>query len=576
MSARPLSLLRYGGAVASVLAATLLCLLLDPILEGHLYYLWFSLALLFAAWYGGFRPCLLALALSLAVVAYFFAPPRYSLAIEGLGHQAAFLTYFAIGLGVLFFSNRLMNGAQRLLEAERRLRDVPAKVAAIERQLADHLADGERADRRLATQHRVTHILARSNDLAEAARPILQTIGQGMEYDAGLFWVVDRQAAVLRCLEVWHQPYVEAARFEQVSRELACPKGTGLPGRVWAADGLVCVLDLAADAELPRASVAGAAGLHGAVGFPVRNGVEFLGVLEFFSRKIGPPDEKLAQMMACIGSQISQFIERREAEGHLREQERERRTARAIQQGLLPRTMPSLPGFAIAARLAPARDVGGDCFDFVPMDAGRERSLGVVVADASGHGMAAALLVSEVRSYVRALATTCSDVGRILELTNRRLAGEAGSDHFVTLCLARIDPGTSSLVYASAGHSPGFVLGPGGKIRAVLPSTGMPLGIDEASEYPRSDPVPLQPGDLVLLFTDGIVEAHSPLGEMFGVDRLLGIVRAGQRGCPRALLDGLFQTVTDFCSPRLQHDDMTAVIIQVEPRPDLQPPAPLR
>jgi serine phosphatase RsbU (regulator of sigma subunit) len=565
MNGRPLSLLRYGGAVASLIAAALLCLLLDPILEGHLYYLWFSLAILFSAWYGGFRPCMLALALSLPVIAYFFAPPRYSFAIHGLTHQVAFLTWFAVGLGVLFFSYRLMHGAQQLVEVERRFGDMPSKVAAIERQLADHIADNEQAERRLAAQYRVTHILARSNDLAEAAGPILQAIGEGMDWDVGLLWVVDRQAAVLRCVEVWHRSSVEAAPFEQMSRELACPKGTGLPGRVWLADRLVRVLDMARELELPRHSIAASAGLHGAIGFPIRNGNEFLGVMEFFSRKIGPSNEKLAQMMACIGSQISQFMERREAEGHLREQERERRTARAIQQGLLPRVMPAVPGFSIAGRLAPARDVGGDCFDFVPMLAEHGRSLGVVVADASGHGMAAALLVAETRSYVRALAMTCCDVGRILQLTNSRLAGESGSDHFVTLCLARIDPSASSLVYASAGHAPGYVLGPRGSIKAVLPSTAMPLGIEEASEYPVSAPVPLHPGDLVALFTDGIVEAHSPQGQLFGVERMLDVVRAYQHSCPSALLEALFRTVARFRGLRVQHDDMTAVVIKVEP-----------
>ena len=106
-------------------------------------------------------------------------------------------------------------------------------------------------------------------------------------------------------------------------------------------------------------------------------------------------------MMASIGSQISQFIERRAAEGRLREQEHDRRIGREIQHGLLPKAMPRLPGFEISGRSLAANDVGGDCFDFIPLSAGGPSRLGVLVADASGHGIGAALLTGQTRAYLR-------------------------------------------------------------------------------------------------------------------------------------------------------------------------------
>jgi hypothetical protein len=121
-----------------------------------------------------------------------------------------------------------------------------------------------------------------------------------------------------------------------------------------------------ADADLSRSGIAASIGLHGAVGFPVRNGREFLGVMEFLGRQTNTPDDHVVQMMGCIGGQISQFIERRQAERVLEQQNQDRRTATSIQQALLPSAMPALAGFEIGAKAAFAQDVGGDCFDFVP------------------------------------------------------------------------------------------------------------------------------------------------------------------------------------------------------------------
>jgi sigma-B regulation protein RsbU (phosphoserine phosphatase) len=136
-------------------------------------------------------------------------------------------------------------------------------------------------------------------------------------------------------------------------------------------------------------------------------------------------------------------------------------------------------------------------------------------------------------------------------------------DHFVTLFLLRLDPGTRSLLYASAGHCPGYVLDCQGRTKAVLASTGCPLGLDLANEFPTGPPTTLEPGELLVLFTDGIDEAVSPARELFGVERLLGLVRAHQREAPEAILDALFHAVGDFSGHPL-HDDITAVIVKAE------------
>jgi PAS domain S-box-containing protein len=456
-------------------------------------------------------------------------------------------------LGVLgFFSHEVREPDNDLLEV----------MAAIGGQVGQFMRRRQ-SERRIAAEHAVAQTLALSSSLSDAAPPVLRAICENLDWDVGILWAVDRSADVLRCVEVWHSPEAEVPAFEQAIRRRAFPPGAGLPGRVWAGGTLAWVPDLAAEGDLPCAPLAAGAGLHGAVGFPVRNGVEFLGVMEFLSRGIRQPDDELIRMMTSVGSHVSQFIERRQAEGELRRQEADRRIAQQVQQGLLPKAVPTFAGFQIGGRSAPAQDVGGDCFDFLPLRAGGEDCLGVLVADASGHGIGAALLAAQTRAYLRALALTCPDVGTLLTLSNQRLACDLVTDHFVTLFLLRLDPRTHSLIYANAGHWPGYVLDRQGRTKAVLASTGCPLGIDPASEFPTGPATTLGPGELVLLLTDGIVEAASPDGEQFGLKRTLTIVRAHHREAPEAILDALFHAVEDFSGHPLQ-DDLTAVILKAQ------------
>jgi serine phosphatase RsbU (regulator of sigma subunit) len=495
---------------------------------------------------------------------------RHTICYPGMvphGHYCVPICSGARRLGLLALYVR--EGHQRSPTEERFLRAVADVLAGViehqrtQQRLRDELIQRKQAERRLAAEHAVGHILALSSSLSEAAPPVLRAICESLDWDVGILWAVDRSANVLRCVEVWHSPGAEVPAFEQAIRRRTFPPGAGLPGRVWAGETLAWVPDLAAAADLPCAPLAAGAGLHGAVGFPVRNGVEFLGVMEFLSRGIRPPDDELLRMMTSIGRHISQFIERRQAEGELRRQEADRRIAQQVQQGLLPRAMPRFAGFQIGGRSVPAKDVGGDCFDFLPLRVGGEECLGILVADASGHGISAALLAAQTRAYLRALALTCAEVGTLLTLSNQRLASDLVQDLFVTLLLLRLEPRTRSLLYSSAGHCPGYVLDCQGRTKAVLASTGYPLGIDPASAFPTGPGTTLEPGELVVLFTDGIVEAASPEGEQFGLGRTLTIVRAHQREAPDAILDALFHAVGDF-SGHPPQDDLTAVILKAE------------
>jgi serine phosphatase RsbU (regulator of sigma subunit) len=255
--------------------------------------------------------------------------------------------------------------------------------------------------------------------------------------------------------------------------------------------------------------------------------------------------------------QLAEVRERWEAE-RLRD---EIRLARQIQQKLFPAAPLPLAGFDISGASYPAEATGGDYFDYIPM---RDGALAVVIGDVAGHGLGPALLMAELRAYLRAFLGGHTELGEILTLVNQALASDAPEGRFATLLLGRLDPPTRSFVYASAGHTTGYLLDRSGTVKTLLRSTGLPLAVLPESNFAAAAPVPLEPGDMVLLITDGIIEAHGADQSLFGADRALEVVRAHCSLAAREIVDTLYRAVRDFCGIRAQPDDMTAILIKVE------------
>src|SRR5262249_11595589 len=241
------------------------------------------------------------------------------------------------------------------------------------------------------------------------------------------------------------------------------------------------------------------------------------GVTRTYLSTKGPYQDAQGNVLGLIG--ISRDIsERKRAE----EEAAKQRLARQIQQSLFPSEPPRDPGLDVSCASPPADATGGDYFDYLLLPCG---GLGLVIGDASGHGIGPALMMAATRAYLRALALTRADLGEILALLNRALAGDLATEHFVTLLFARLDPATRSCAYASAGHSAGYVRDRSGAVRCRLESTGLPLGVSPDAPFPTRTGIALQPGDLLLLLTDGILEARSPDGDAFGVQRALDVIR---------------------------------------------------
>jgi serine phosphatase RsbU (regulator of sigma subunit) len=245
-----------------------------------------------------------------------------------------------------------------------------------------------------------------------------------------------------------------------------------------------------------------------------------------------------------------------------KERQWQARLARRVQQASLPDAAPILQGYTIGGGTFSAEEVGGDFLDFLTLEDG---SLGIAIGDASGHGISAALLITQVCAYLRALALSQRSVARIVTLTNRRVERDVPEGHFVTLLLAQLHLERGVVIYSSAGHPSGYVLDRHGAVRRTLPSTGMPLGLQLRGEFPLGDTIMIEPGEMILLYTDGIVEATHPELGQFGIQRVLDVVRAKRTVHPDAIVKALLEAARAHALDQ-PGDDMTAIVLKAEAR----------
>jgi predicted ester cyclase len=235
--------------------------------------------------------------------------------------------------------------------------------------------------------------------------------------------------------------------------------------------------------------------------------------------------------------------------------EQELEVARSIQQASLPKEVPQLEGWQVAPFYQPAREVGGDFYDFHLLSEGR---LGLAVGDATGKGVPAALVMSTTCGMLRLAAQSYSSPGQMLQRVNEALFPYIPANMFVTCFYAILDPNSASLSYANAGHDLPYVRR-GGDCEE-LRARGMPLGLMPQMSYEEKD-VTLEAGDGVLLYSDGLVEAHDPKREMFGFPRLQRLVT--EHNEQRSLVDFLMEELHAFVGESWeQEDDITLLTLR--------------
>ena len=247
-------------------------------------------------------------------------PPAYREA-----HERGLRRFFATGQGP--FLNRRVE----ITACHRDGREFPVELAITPARQGNvytfsafvrDITQRKESEKRQTAQLAVTVALSEARTLDEAAPRLLQAVCETVGWELGAVWRMDRAATVLRCDLVWHVPSAEVKAFAALSQGTTFSKGMGLPGRIWAKGEPVWIVDVLDDANFPRAAGAAQAGLHGAIGFPIILNGELLGVLEFFSRRVRPPDEELFRMMAEIGIKVGQFIERGLLEEQLRQSQK--------------------------------------------------------------------------------------------------------------------------------------------------------------------------------------------------------------------------------------------------------------
>ena len=244
--------------------------------------------------------------------------------------------------------------------------------------------------------------------------------------------------------------------------------------------------------------------------------------------------------------------------------EEELKIAQGIQMGMLPRHAPQLKGVQIAARMVSAREVGGDFYDFVEFDsAGPAERLGIIIADVSGKGVSAGLLMAGARSTYRVLLDADPAVHEVMNNANQRLHRDLRKGMFIALLYAVLDPRARTLTLSNAGQTQPILCLPGEAPRHITtPGDTFPLGIVPDCEYEETT-LRLPEGSVVVFYTDGGVEAMNPNQELYGFDRFLASVEANRELEPTALLDKLFEDIGRFAAGTEQHDDITVIVARV-------------
>lgn len=239
-----------------------------------------------------------------------------------------------------------------------------------------------------------------------------------------------------------------------------------------------------------------------------------------------------------------------------------------IQRALLPQTTPNIPGVAVAARYETFDKAGGDYYDLLPLTVGlggrhleRRGPWAIMIADAAGHGPAAAVVVAMLHAILHAREEHVTEPKDCLDYLNQRLFARRVGSEFVTAFFAKYDPATRQLTYANAGHNPPLIKSAAGELRRLDAVGGIPLGVMDAIGTDQTT-VRLAPGETLILYTDGLIEAQDPSGRQFGEQALESIV-ANSQGGPDLLCDTIVNAVRRHRASAKAHDDQTLVALQI-------------
>jgi phosphoserine phosphatase len=411
------------------------------------------------------------------------------------------------------------------------------------------------SNRRIDDLHKLLEI-SRSMVAAAGLESLLRVIiDRGMELldaERATLFIYDAEAGEL------------VSRIAEGLADLRVPADRGISGATIRTGRTINVPDVYAD---PRFN----ADIDCSTGFRTRSLLSvplfghdgrLVGVLQIINKRVGAFDEYDVTLAETLGAQAGVAIQREELMAHFvqkQQMERAMKIARDIQRGLLPKSAPCLESFDIAGFSLPADQTGGDTYDFLELPDGRWM---VSVADASGHGIGSALVIATTRAMLRAVALRGGEAGDILRTVNDLLVADLGEERFVTCFCGLLDPVKSVLAYASAGHGPLIFYRKSTDRFDLLPATSLPLGVGRAEDYGDVVRHGLSAGDLVMVSTDGFMDAANLDGQEFGSGRILDLLRGSMNLSADGMIWALHAAVSEFTSGAAQTDDLTAVVIR--------------
>ena len=423
-------------------------------------------------------------------------------------------------------------------------------MAESERQIIS----SEKQIRDLSGLLEVSKALAMEKDLRALMRLIVDETTKIMEADRTSLFLADLEKNELY---TWITDQLEI-------KEIRLPIGKGISGSVAKTREVVNIPDAYADSRFDQT-------WDKKTGYRTRTILcvplltpqdKLVGVIQVLNKARGvftEYDVSLLQGMAAHAAialdnafLVEQYLEKQKMQQAME-------VARNIQRRLLPSEDPRVEGFDVAGWSQACDETGGDYYDFI--DLGESR-LGVVVGDATGHGIGPALLMTGGRAFLRATLSVGLDIEEMLAKTNDLLEHDVEGGRFMTLIYCVLDPATGALRYASAGHDPMMVYRRSADTFEERDSTGLPLGIMEGMDFPEGEPVKFDPGDIAVLSTDGIDEAMDEARETFGVERFREVIRRNCDLPAKEIIEKVHQSVLEFSGDAPQRDDLTVVVIK--------------
>jgi sigma-B regulation protein RsbU (phosphoserine phosphatase) len=403
----------------------------------------------------------------------------------------------------------------------------------------------------------LTRRVSRTLDLQETLADLLNALRTAVPYDAAGVFVLNRSVSSLgasgsNLIAGMAQVGFDVPRADDPMLRW----GQGIVGHVIRTGETVLAPDVASD---PR-YIEGRPATRSELAVPIVGPAGVLGALNLESDRAGAFTPSDAELLEFFASAAALSIEKALLHRELMQKqwmEGQLRLAREVQAGLLPRMPPVVPGYEMAATNLPTWTIGGDYYDWVPLDGGR---LGLVVADVSGKGIPAALIMATFRAAVRAELRAGTPMVAAAESVNRVLLESQGGSRFVTAVCGVLEPGTGRLDYVNCGHNPPLLVHAGGG-HEPLDRGGPALGLGLGGGF-DSGSVALAPGDLLALYTDGVVEPADARGEEYGPDRLLRVLSESASRPAGDVVLAVVDATRRFSRRESYDDDFTLAVVK--------------